>query len=180
MLTTTIERLADDKLRLDVEVPAAEVDAAVEHTLADMARTVRLPGFRPGKVPPAAVLARMGREHVVAESVSSHLDDWYRSAVAASGIRPVAAPDVDLGAMPTQGQAFTFSATIEVAKPPKLPEISKLEVERPKRPDTAPLLAQVLEATLRGAGTLVESSEPAGEGDEVVVDFTCSVEGQDV
>src|SRR4051812_4571849 len=94
MMKTTIERLEGDKLRLDVEVPADVLQEALDDTLVHMSRDVKLPGFRPGKVPPQAVLARMGREAVVAETVNHYLDDWYRSAVAASGIRPVAQPDI--------------------------------------------------------------------------------------
>lgn len=182
MMKTTIERLDDTKLRLDVEIPPDVLQEAVDSTLAHMARETRLPGFRPGKVPPQAVLNRYGREAIVAETLKFFIDDWYRAAVMSSGIRPVAPPDVEFPeeGPPKAGESVRFSATVEVAPKPKLPELATLEVDRPKLPDIQKYVDQVMEATLRGAGSLVDSNEPAAEGDEVVVDFHCTVDGERV
>jgi trigger factor len=180
MMKTTIERLEDNKLRLDVHVPASEVQEAMDATLQMMARDMNLPGFRPGKVPPQAVLSRIGREAVVAETVRYFIDDWYRAAVMASGIRPVAAPEVDFPE-PNNGEAgLEFSATVEVAPKPKLPDLGSVEVDRPRMPDVDEYVGQVLEATLRGAGTLKPTGKPAAKGDEVVVDFHCTIDGEKV
>lgn len=179
MLKTTIERLGDTSLRLDVEVPEEDLRGAVEETLAQMGRELRVPGFRPGKVPRQAVMARLGRQQVVAETVRMHLDDWYRSAVLASGIRPVAAPDVDLPDEVGTGP-LRFSATVEVVARPEIPELATIEVDRPNLPAVQRYVDQVLEATLRGAGTLEPTGAPAEDGDEVVVDFACRVDGETV
>jgi trigger factor len=182
MMKTTIARLDDTKLRLDVEVPADVLKDAMDATLQYMGGQLNIPGFRPGKVPPQAVLARLGREAVVDEAIRVHLDDWYRAAVISSGVRPVAQPEIDLQGegTPDFGEGLNFSATVEVAPKPKLPELATLEVDKPNLPDVQKYVDQVLEATLRGAGTLVDAGRPAEEGDEVVVDFRCTAGGEDV
>ena len=181
MMKTTVERLEDNKLRLDVEVPEEVLREAIDVTLVHMGRELNIPGFRPGKVPPQAVMARLGRDAVVGETIRIHLDDWYRAAIISSGIRPIASPDVDFGddEAPSEGP-LRFSATVEVAPKPKLPDLGTLEVDKPNVPDTQKYVDQVLESTLRGAGTLSDAGRPAQEGDEVVVDFRCTVDGVDV
>lgn len=181
MMKTTIERLDDTKLRLDIEVPADVLRAAMEDTLVHMGRMLNVPGFRAGKVPPQAVMARLGRDAVVDETVRANLDDWYRAAVIASGVRPVASPEIDMGEeSPSPGDGMRFSATVEVAPKPKLPDLATLEVDRPNLPDVQQYVDQVMEATLRGAGTLVDAGRPAADGDEVVVDFGCTIDGEEV
>lgn len=181
-MKTTIERLDDTKLRLDVEVPEEVLRDAVDETLVHMGRQLNVPGFRPGKVPPQAVMARLGRDAVVDETIRVHLDDWYRAAVVSSGVRPVAQPEIDMpqDEAPATKGGLRFSATVEVAPKPKLPDLSQLEVDRPNLPDTQKYVDQVLEATLRGAGELEDAGRPAQEGDEVVVDFRCTVDGDEV
>ena len=179
MMKTTIERLDETKLRLDVEVPEPVLKDAMDATLAYMGTQLNIPGFRPGKVPPQAVMARLGRDAVVDETIRVHLDDWYRAAVIGSGVRPVAQPEIDLGEGAT-AEGLKFSATIEVAPKPKLPELASLEVDKPNLPDVQKYVDQVLEATLRGAGELTDTGRAAEEGDEVVVDFTCTVDGEEI
>ncbi|MCW2956643.1 MAG: tig [Thermoleophilia bacterium] len=184
MLNTTIERLDDNKLRLDVEVPQQVLRGAIDDTLVYMGRELNIPGFRPGKVPPQAVMARLGREAVVGETIRVFIDDWYRAAVVSSGVRPVAQPEIEFDETEAgsglKDAPLRFSATVEVAPKPKLPELSTLEVDRPNLPDTKKYVDQVLEATLRGAGTLNDVTRPAQEGDEVVVDFRCTIDGEEV
>ncbi|MBC7644636.1 MAG: hypothetical protein H7123_05875, partial [Thermoleophilia bacterium] len=179
MMKTSIERLEDDQLRLDIEVPDAILQEAVDATLVHMSRDMRIPGFRPGKVPPQAVLARVGREAAVAEAIRLFLDDWYRSAVMAAGIRPVDAPEIDFPdeGMPAEGASLRISATVKVTPRPKFPALETIEVDRPNLPDITPYVDQVIEATLRGVGELKDTGAAAVEGDEVVVDFHCTVAG---
>lgn len=181
MMKTTIERLDDTKLRLDVEVPDDVLKDAMNATLRYMGGQLNIPGFRPGKVPPQAVMARLGRDAVVDETIRVHLDDWYRAAVISSGVRPVAQPEIDMGDDAARAEGgLRFSATVEVAPKPKLPELSTLEVDRPNLPDVQQYVDQVLEATLRGAGDLKDAGRPAKEGDEVVVDFRCTIGEEEV
>lgn len=181
MMKTTIERLGDDRLRLDIEVPEEVLNEALDITLKALARDMALPGFRPGKVPPQAVLQRIGREAAIAQTIEAHIDGWYRDAVMSSGIRPVALPEIDFPGDGTPGSGpLVIQATVSVAPKPTIPDLSTIEVERPNLPDIQQYVDQVLEATLRGAGTLIDTGVPAVAGDEVVVDFHCTVDGEQV
>src|SRR5216110_2419307 len=90
---TQVEELPENQVRLSVEVPAADVKHAVEHAADDLAASLKIPGFRKGKVPKPVLLARVGKDRVYAEAVESHIGGWYRAALAGSRIRPASVPE---------------------------------------------------------------------------------------
>ena len=94
-MKTKVEELPENRVRLDVEVPEADLQHAFEHAASDLAESLRLPGFRKGKAPLPVVVARVGKEAIWQEALSSHLDAWFWSAAADSGITPVANPEVE-------------------------------------------------------------------------------------
>ena len=117
---TKVEELPESRVRLDVEVPEADVAHAFEHAASDMAESLRLPGFRKGKAPVPVVIARVGREAVWQEALRGHLDSWFWSAAETSGIHPVASPEVEFDDLPDDGGTFKFSATVAVMPKPQL------------------------------------------------------------
>ena len=72
-MAQTVEQLADDKVKLTVEVPAHDVHHAVEHAANDLAASARIPGFRKGKVPRPILMQRVGKERLFTEAVESHI-----------------------------------------------------------------------------------------------------------
>ena len=125
---TKVEELPESRVRLDVEVPEEDVAHAFEHAASDMAESLRLPGFRKGKAPVPVVVARVGREAVWQEALRGHLDSWFWSAAEASGIRPVASPEVEFDGLPDDGGTFRFSATVAVMPKPEVADWTTLEV----------------------------------------------------
>src|ERR1051325_3408668 len=113
-----VEELGDSKVRLTVDVPSADVKHAVEHAASDLAGSVKIPGFRKGKVPLPVLIQRVGRERLFAEAVESHIGGWYRNAVATSKIRPVERPEYDYEVPDSSENEFQFTATVAVQ--PKL------------------------------------------------------------
>src|SRR5256886_4962021 len=94
-MATRVEELPDDKVRLTVDVPGADVHHAVEHAASDLAASVKIPGFRKGKVPRQVLLQRVGKDRVMAEAIESHITGWFWNAAARSRVRPVEAPEYD-------------------------------------------------------------------------------------
>ena len=94
-MRTEVEQLGDNRVRLTVEVPGHDVRHAVDHAVSDLAASVRIPGFRRGKVPMPVLIQRVGRERVYGEAVESHIGGWFRSAAARSRIHPVEQPQYD-------------------------------------------------------------------------------------
>ena len=91
---------------------------------------MKVPGFRTGKIPPAVVIQRIGREPILDEAVRGRLTDWYMKAVDESGIAPVGDPEVDLGKLPDEGKPLTFSFEVGVRPSATLGAYRGLEVVR--------------------------------------------------
>ena len=178
-LTTEVTPLGGDRVRLDVAVPQDEVQRQMDRTIRQIGRDVRVPGFRPGKVPAQIVVQRVGREMVVQEMLKASLGVWYAAAVAESGVRPIDDPEVDLDDVPEDG-GISFTATVTTQPVPELGDYRGLEVGKadPTVPDG--MLEQELDRLREQAARLEASEEPAAEGDFVVIDFDGSVDGREI
>jgi trigger factor len=171
---TTVEELPESRVRLEVEVPDADVQHAMEHAASDLAATLRIPGFRKGKVPVQVVTARVGREAIWEEAVRSHLDGWFWNAAASSGIRPVANPEVDVGdgTPPEPGEGFRFTATVPVVPTPELADWATLEVGVPEAEVPPEIVDAELDRLREAAAELSPvDGRPAQPGDVVVLDL---------
>ena len=87
MASATVQDLGENRVRLTVEVPPEQVEHAVEHAMSDLAESVKIPGFRKGKIPTPVLVSRLGKERIYAEAVDSHIGGWFWSAAARSGVR---------------------------------------------------------------------------------------------
>jgi trigger factor len=168
---TSVEELPENRVRLEVEVPEADVRHAIEHAASDIAETARIPGFRKGKTPLPVVIARVGKDALWQEAVRSHLESWFWSAAASSGIRPVGSPDVELGAAPPDGGPFRFTATVNVVPKPELADWRGLEVAAPEPDVPADLVERELDALRATVAELTPVDRPVREGDTVVLDL---------
>ena len=130
-MKTKVDELPDSKVRLEIEVPEDAVEHALEHAASDLAGSIKVPGFRKGKVPLPVVVARVGRDAVAEEAVRSHIEGWFWDAATTAGVRPVAGPDVEWQVLPAQGDTFSFVATVPVAPKPELADWTALEVPGP-------------------------------------------------
>jgi trigger factor len=126
-----LEELGSDTVRLTVDVPAHDVHHAVEHATSDLASSVKIPGFRPGKVPIPILRQRLGNERIFAEAVDSHISGWFWNAAARARIRPVAQPQFDYE-LPTEDDAgWQFKATVPVQPKVEVVDWTQLEVGKP-------------------------------------------------
>jgi trigger factor len=170
---TTVEELPESRVRLDVEVPKADLQHAFEHAASDMAASVRVPGFRQGKAPIQVVVARVGREAVWQEALKSHLDSWFWSAAEDSGIRPVATPEVEFEGLPEDDEPFKFSATVAVLPKPVIADWTELEVPAAEAEVPAELVDNELERIRETVAELVPlEGRPVQSGDTAVIDIT--------
>src|SRR2546429_9885976 len=113
-MATQVEELPDNRVRLRVEVPQADLQHAVEHAASDLAQSVKVPGFRKGKVPSRVLEARVGRERIFSAAVESHIRGWFLDAAADSRIRPVAVPEYDYDLPDSEDAPFHFTAPVSV------------------------------------------------------------------
>src|SRR5207342_3148999 len=117
-----VEELAGNTVRLTVDVPSHDVQHAVEHAANDLAETVKIPGFRQGKVPRPVLISRVGKDRLYTEAVESHISGWFWNAAARARLRPVAQPEFDFELPANDADPWQFTATVEVMPKPEIPE----------------------------------------------------------
>jgi trigger factor len=171
-MPTQVEELAENKVKLTVEVPAHDVHHAVEHAATDLARTVRIPGFRKGKVPMPLLVQRVGRERIYEEAVDSHIGGWFWNAAARARVNPVAMPEYDYDLPTSDKEDWRFTATVEVQPKPEPADWTALEVPKAEVAVPQEALQAELEQLQRIAAELAPvEGRPAQDGDVVVVDL---------
>ncbi len=166
-----VEELGDSKVRLTVEVPSADVKHAVEHAASDLAESVKIPGFRKGKVPFQVLVQRIGRDRLYAEAVESHIGGWFWNAAAQTRIRPVDQPEYGYE-LPQGDDPWRFTATVAVQPKPDLPDWSTLEVPAAEVEVPEELVDQALHQLQETAADLSPVDDrPAQPGDMLVLDL---------
>jgi trigger factor len=171
-LTTNVTELPESRVRVQVQVPASELEERVERKARQLARELKLPGFRRGKVPPTLAIQRIGREAVLEEAVRDTLGSWYADAIQTTGIVPVGDPQVDLGDLPEPGGTLEFSIEIGVLPKAQLGEYKGLEVGRsePEVKDEQ-IDSEIDQLRERLARLQTVADRPAQIGDFVVIDY---------
>ncbi|HEY7933424.1 MAG TPA: trigger factor [Solirubrobacteraceae bacterium] len=177
-LTTTVTELPESRVRLEVQVPAEELERSVERKARQLGRELKLPGFRKGKVPAPLVIQRVGRDTVLEEAVRDTLSSWYADALDTAGVVPVGDPDVDLGEMPPQGQALEFSIEIGVLPTAELGQYKGLEVPRREAAIEDGAIQMEVEKLRERLARLDSVERPAASGDFLVVDYVGSLVGE--
>jgi trigger factor len=182
---TTLTDLGDSRVRLEVEVPASEVEGRVERKARQLGGSLKLPGFRKGKVPAPLVIQRVGREAILEEAVRDTLSSWYSDAIATAGIVPVGDPtvDIDLAQLPPAGQALEFSIEIGVLPTAELGEYKGLDVPRAEPQVEDERVEQEVQGLRDRLARLETAERPAEQGDFVVIDYLgtiASEAGEDV
>jgi trigger factor len=166
-----VEELPDNRVRLRVEVPRADLEHAVEHATSDLAGSVKVPGFRQGKVPTEVLQARIGRERIMTEAVESHIGGWFMNAAAGARIRPVTPPEYDYDLPESENDEFAFTATVSVQPKPEPADWTTLEVPYLEPEVPQDVIDEELEALRASVAELTPVEDrPARTGDVVVID----------
>src|SRR5919204_1190461 len=171
-METQVEELPDNRVRLQVEVEPDDVRHAVEHAASDLAESMKIPGFRKGRVPMPVLVARVGRDRLYAEAIESHIGGWFSAAAARWRIRPVEQPEFGYDPPASADESFRFTATVAVQPKPELPDWRELEVPyvEPEVPEE--LVEHELDALRSSVAELVPVEDrPVAQGDTLVVDL---------
>lgn len=176
-LKTSVTELPESRVRVDAEVPAAEVERSLAQAARRLARDTRVPGFRKGKVPPQVFIRRVGREYVLDEAVRSSIGNWYADAIGAAGVATVGEPKLDLGDLPPEGQPLAFSIEIGVRPTARLGEYLGVAAEKREAAVDEARVDHELEHLRERLAKLETAERTAAEGDFVVVDYKGSIDG---
>jgi trigger factor len=178
IVKTSVTELPESRVRVDAEVSSEEVERRLQQAARELGRQMRVPGFRKGKVPPPVVIRRLGRETVLDEALRGALGAWYSDAIEGAGIAPVGEPQLDLGDLPGEGEALSFSIEVGVRPPATLGDYKGLEVGRrtPVVEDTE--VDSEVERLRDQLARLETVDRPAAEGDHLVVDYVGTLAGE--
>ncbi len=178
-MATQVEELPDNKVRLTVDVPSADVHHAVEHAASDLASSVKIPGFRKGKVPMPVLRSHIGKDRLFGEAIESHISGWFWNAATRERIRPVEQPELDYELPDSEENDWHFTATVSVLPKPELADWTKVQVPYAEPEVPADLVEHELNVLRSTVAELAPAEgRPAAPGDTVVVDLVTDDGGE--
>ena len=178
-MKSTVEQLSPTRVRINVEVPFKELQPDFDRAYKELAKQVRLPGFRPGKAPAKLLEARVGREAILDQVVNEALPSRYGQAVTESDVRPLGQPNIEV-TKKEYGQELVFTAEVDVRPDIALPDLSALKITV----DPIQVSDEDVDAELQSLrarfGTLTGVDRPAATGDFVAIDLAAQIDGEDL
>ncbi len=179
-MKSTVERLSPTRVRINVEVPFDELKPDFDRAYKKIAEQVRVPGFRPGKVPARIIEARLGRGVVLEEVVNGAVPAKYSEAVsAADALTPLGRPDIEVTEI-ADGDKLAFTAEVDVRPEITLPALDSLAVSVDDVEVTDEDVTEGLDNLRARFGTLTGVDRPAATDDFVQIDLAAAVDGEPV
>jgi trigger factor len=174
---STVEHLSPTRVKLAVEVPFDELKPNFDRAYREIAKQVRIPGFRPGKAPARILDQRVGRDVVVQEVIREVVPVKYGEAVSEAEVQPLGQPDIEVG--PTDGEeTLSFTAEVDIRPEITVPDYASISVSV----DAAEVTDQDVDDQLKGLqarfGTLTGVDRAVQNGDFVVIDLSATVGGE--
>jgi trigger factor len=174
---STVEQLSRTRVKITVEVPFADLKPSMDKAYAEVAKSVNIPGFRRGKVPPVVIDQRFGRGVIIQEAFNESWQRFYGAAVTENKLSPLAQPDVEVTKL-EDGDVIEFTAEVDVRPDFDLPDFASLkaEVDALDVPDT--LVDQQLDVLRNRFGSRETVERPAADGDIVTINLVASRDGE--
>lgn len=178
-MKSTVEKLSPTRVRINVEVPFAELEPDIDKAFKALAQQIRLPGFRPGKAPRKLLEARVGRGAVLEQVVNDALPTRYSQAVTSESLQPIGQPEIEVTKL-EDNEELVFTAEVDVRPEIDLPDLSALKITVDPVSVTDEDIEAEIEALQKRFGTLTGVDRPAENGDFVSIDLSATVDGKDV
>jgi trigger factor len=176
---TDVEELSPTRVRLSVEVPFDELKPSIDKAYREVGRQVRIPGFRPGRVPPPVIDRRVGRDVVLTQAVNDAIPELYTKAVTDSDVVALGQPEVEITNL-DDGKELTFTAEVDIRPRFDLPDLSTVAVTVDDTLVTPDEVAERLAMLQDRFASLKGVQRPVEDGDHVSIDLSASVDGQPV
>lgn len=178
-MKSTVETLSPTRVRLQVEVPFAELEPNLKKAYRAVAQQVNIPGFRKGKVPAAVIDQRIGRGAVLNEAVQEVVPQQLVAALQEHEVRSMGRPEVaDLEF--DDGAPLTFTAEVDVRPEINLPDLASIAVTVDEIQVTDEEIDEQVSNLRDRFATLKTVERPTQNGDYVQVDLEATVDGQPV
>ncbi|RKT82884.1 trigger factor [Saccharopolyspora antimicrobica] len=178
-MKSTVEHLSPTRVRINVEVPFDELKPNFDRAYKALAQQVRIPGFRPGKVPARVLESRIGRGPVLDEVVNEAVPAKYLEAVNSSEVRTLGRPDIEVTKI-EDGAEIAFTAEVDVRPEITVPAFGELSVSVDDVEVTEDEVTEQLDSLRARFGTLAGVDRAAQDGDFVSIDLSATVDGEEV
>jgi len=166
-------------VRLAVEVPFDELKPSLDAAYKKIGASVKVPGFRPGKVPARVIDQRVGRAAVLDEAINDALPRVYGEAAREHEIKPLGQPDIDVTNL-DDGTSFSFTAEVDVRPEITLPELDGIAVTVDDVEVSDTDVDEQLDALRDRFASLTGVERPVATGDYVSIDLIAMADGQEV
>ena len=164
------------KKEIRISVPFSAIEEKRTSRFIQIAKTAKLPGFRPGKVPDKVIHQQYGGK-VIQEVLSDFLDSTYIESIREKNLKPAGPPEVKIDEY-IEGKDFTYTATIEVYPEFELRGLDKISVEKPKVEISQKEINAMIENLQKQRGTWNPVERPSEKEDQLIVDFEGKIDGE--
>jgi trigger factor len=179
VVKTDVEELSPTRVRLTIEVPFDELKPNVDRAYREVARQVRVPGFRPGRVPPRVIDQRIGRGAVLEQAVQDAVPQLYGKALEENDVFALGQPAVEITKL-DDGRELAFTAEVDVRPKFEIPDIDGMPVTVDDADVTPDQVEEYIGALRERFASLKGTDRPAATGDFVSIDLSAEVDGKPV
>ena len=169
----------EDKIKLSVVIDDDEFDREVDDALKRLSKNIKLPGFRPGKIPRKVLEARLGPTAGRQDALEHSLPTYYGRALIDNEVDAIGPPEIEITSDITHG-AVTFEATVPIRPKPSITGHSALEIEIPSPIVTEEEFQAQLDSMRKHLAELEEVEKPAEDGDLLTIDIEGTKDGEPV
>jgi trigger factor len=176
---TDVEELSPTRVKLTIEVPFEELKPSLDQAYREVARQVRVPGFRPGKVPPRVIDQRIGRGPVLEQAVNDAVPELYSRALAEKEVAALGQPELEITKL-DDGKELAFTAEVDIRPHFDLPSLDTIAVTVGNAEVSPDEVEEYLGALRERFASLKTVDRAVQSGDFVSIDLAASVDGKPV
>jgi trigger factor len=174
---STVEQLSPTRVKITVEVPFADLKPSMDKAYAEIAKSISIPGFRRGKVPPMVIDQRFGRGAVIQEAFNDSWMRFYGAAVSENQLAPVAQPELEVTKL-EDGDLIEFTAEVDVRPDFELPDFSTVQVTVDAIEVPESQVDEQIDVLRNRFGSREVVERPAADGDVVTINLVASQNGE--
>jgi trigger factor len=176
---TDVEELSPTRVKLTIEVPFSELKASLDKAYREVAKQVRIPGFRPGHVPPRVIDQRLGRGVVLEQAVNDAVPQLYGKALEDNDVLALGQPDLEITQL-DDGEQLAFTAEVDIRPKFDLPDFTGMPVSVDDAEVTPDEVEEYIAGLRERFASLKGVDRPVQTGDYVSIDLSASVAGKPV
>jgi trigger factor len=176
---TDVEELSPTRVKLTIEVPFEELKPNVDRAYREVARQVRIPGFRPGRVPPRIIDQRIGRGAVLEQAVQDAVPQLYGKALEENDVFALGQPAVEITKL-DDGKELAFTAEVDVRPKFDLPDIDGMPVTVDNADVDPDQVEEYIGSLRERFASLKGTDRPVETGDFVSIDLSAEADGKPV